>query len=155
MKILPQGSVVFFDVGNDQLEGTVMRNVDLKHKLVDPLCGRIIYKDGLSGKHVQIPYGDRDQCDPYTLQPGDLVNFVIAVDRRDQLERAHNIRLRVRETFKVSKEKRDKVSLVGLLRKHHCRCVSLNQFIRTAILLRTRYTSYLAKFLHEFSTLVQ
>ena len=47
----------------------------------------------------------------YTLQVGDLVDFNIATDRRDKLQRATHIIL-VEDTFKVSGEKRETVSSV-------------------------------------------
>ena len=58
---------------------------------------------------IEIPYGDKDQKGDYTLQSGDLVEFNIATDRRDKLQRATNILL-VEDTFKVNGEKREKVS---------------------------------------------
>ena len=50
---------------------------------------------------IEIPYGDKDQKGDYTLQVSDIVEFNIATDRRDKLERATNIVL-VEDTFKVS-----------------------------------------------------
>ena len=55
---------------------------------------------------IEIPYGDKDQKGDYTLQLGDLVDFNIATDRRDKLQRATNIQL-VAETFLVSGELRE------------------------------------------------
>ena len=58
---------------------------------------------------IEIPYGDKDQKGDYTLQPGDMVEFNIATDRRDKLQRATCITL-VPDTFKVNGEQREKVS---------------------------------------------
>ena len=63
---------------------------------------------------IDIPYGDKDQKGDYTLQPGDLVEFNIATDRRDKLQRATNIAL-VEDTFKVNGEKRETVSTAFVL----------------------------------------
>jgi hypothetical protein len=57
---------------------------------------------------IDIPFGDKDQEGDYTLMPGDLVEFNIATDRRDKLQRATHIEL-VLDTFKVNTEKREKV----------------------------------------------
>ncbi len=59
---------------------------------------------------IEIPYGDKDQKGDYTLQPGDFVEFNIATDRRDKLQRATNINL-VNDTFKVNGEKRETVRI--------------------------------------------
>jgi len=59
---------------------------------------------------IEIPFGDRDQVGDYTLLFDDIVDFNIATDRRDKLQRATNIALS-EHTFFVSKEEREKVSL--------------------------------------------
>ena len=56
---------------------------------------------------IEIPYGDKDQQGDYTLQPGDLVQFNIATDRRDKLQRATNIELS-EDSFQFTGEKREK-----------------------------------------------
>lgn len=70
----------------------------------DPLAGRIIYET--IEDSIEIPYGDKDQKGDYTLQVGDIVEFNIATDRRDKLQRATQIIL-IEDTFKVNKEKRE------------------------------------------------
>ena len=60
---------------------------------------------------IEIPFGDKDQKGDYTLQIGDFVEFNIATDRRDKLQRATNIVL-VEDTFKVNGEKREMVRCV-------------------------------------------
>ena len=59
----------------------------------------------------EIPYGDKDQRGEYTLQPGDLVEFNIATDRRDKLQRGTNIEV-VQETFKANMEERETVRII-------------------------------------------
>ena len=61
---------------------------------------------------MDIPYGDKDQKGDYTLQQGDFVEFSIATDRRDKLQRATNIIL-LEETFEKTGEPRETVN--GLL----------------------------------------
>ena len=58
---------------------------------------------------IEIPFGDKDQRGDYTLQVDDFVEFNIATDRRDGLQRATNITL-VEDTFKVNGEIRERVS---------------------------------------------
>ena len=70
-------------------------------------CSAIIHLHFWSNfSAIEIPYGDKDQKGDYTLQLGDLVDFNIATDRRDKLQRATNIQL-VAETFLVSGELRE------------------------------------------------
>jgi hypothetical protein len=59
-------------------------------------------------RSIEIPFGDRDQLGDYTLFIDDIVEFNIATDRRDKLQRATNITLS-EDTFLISKEKREKV----------------------------------------------
>lgn len=60
---------------------------------------------------AEYPYGDKDQSGEFTLQIGDLVEFQVATDRRDKLQRATKIQL-CPETFSQNSEKREKVSLL-------------------------------------------
>ena len=60
----------------------------------------------------EIPYGDKDQKGEYTLQQGDVIEFSIATDRRDKLQRATNIVL-LDETFEKTTERRETVSVVA------------------------------------------
>ena len=60
----------------------------------------------------EIPYGDKDQKGEYTLQQGDVIEFSIATDRRDKLQRATNIVL-LDETFEKTTERRETVSNVA------------------------------------------
>ena len=61
----------------------------------------------------EIPYGDKDQKGEYTLQQGDVIEFSIATDRRDKLQRATNIVL-LDETFEKTTERRETVSILLL-----------------------------------------
>lgn len=61
---------------------------------------------------VEFPYGDKDQSGEFTLQVGDVVEFTVATDRRDKLQRATKIEL-CPETFNQNSEKREKVRLRG------------------------------------------
>lgn len=55
---------------------------------------------------MEISFGDKDQKGDFTLRHGDWVQFCIATDRRDGLNRATNISL-LDESFLVSGEKRE------------------------------------------------
>nr|CAD7399848.1 unnamed protein product [Timema poppensis] len=78
----------------------------------DPLPGRIRYR-APDHSEVEIPFGDKDQRGDFTLKHGDWVQFRIATDRRDQLQRATNISLQ-EESFNVSGERREQGAVVAL-----------------------------------------
>lgn len=103
---LPDGSVIFEDIALEKRRGKVQKTLRGPHgrRQSDPLAGRIVYET-VNGP-IEIPYGDKDQKGEHTLQPGDIVEFNIATDRRDKLQRATNIVL-VLDTFKVNGEKRE------------------------------------------------
>ena len=105
---LAEGTVIFEDVGVECRRGRIIATLKSARgrKTSDPLSGRIVYET-VKGS-IEIPYGDKDQRGDYTLQTGDLVDFNIATDRRDRLQRATNIQL-VDDTFKISGEKREMV----------------------------------------------
>lgn len=106
IKSLPEGTVIFEDVGVEKRRGRIINTLKAARgrKSSDPLAGRIVYET-VKGS-IEIPYGDKDQNGEYTLQVGDLVDFNIATDRRDKLQRATNICL-VEDTFKISGEVRE------------------------------------------------
>lgn len=60
---------------------------------------------------IYYPFGERDPKAEYTLQVGDWVQFNVATDRRDNLQRATNIEL-LFNGLTFSKEKREQVSLM-------------------------------------------
>ncbi|XP_013412003.1 cold shock domain-containing protein E1-like [Lingula anatina] len=103
---LAEGTVIFEDVSLETTKGKIQKTLKNSHnrRQSDPLAGRIVYQAKTGS--VEIPYGDKDQKGDYTLQCGDLVEFNIATDRRDKLQRGTNIRL-LEETFKVNAEKRE------------------------------------------------
>ena len=70
---------------------------------------------------AEIPYGDKDQKGEYTLQQGDIVEFSIATDRRDKLQRATNIKL-LNETFEKTTERRETVSCLICYQLYMGRC---------------------------------
>jgi cold shock CspA family protein len=78
----------------------------------DPLPGRIKYR-AADHSEVEVPYGDKDQKGDFTLRHGDWVQFLLATDRRDQLQRATCISL-LEETFQLSGEKREQGVVVQL-----------------------------------------
>lgn len=102
---LPAGTVVFEDVGTEIVKGQVLKPLDrgqnARHQS-DPLPGRIRYR-AQDHSEVEVPFGDKDQKGDFTLRHGDWVQFKIATDRRDQLQRATNISL-LEESFNVSGE---------------------------------------------------
>ncbi|KAL5292829.1 CSDE1 family protein [Megaselia abdita] len=104
---LPPGSVIFEDVDVKILKGQVLKPLDQLNarSTTDPLPGRIRYR-AADYSEVEVPFGDKDQKGDFTLRHGDWVQFLLATDRRDQLQRATSISL-LEETFKVSGEKRE------------------------------------------------
>ncbi|XP_049798939.1 LOW QUALITY PROTEIN: cold shock domain-containing protein E1-like, partial [Schistocerca nitens] len=112
---LPPGTVVFEDVGSEVMKGQVLKPLErgqqMRH-LNDPLPGRIRYR-AADHSELEIPFGDKDQKGDFTLRHGDWVQFQIATDRRDQLQRATNISL-LDESFVVSGERREQGVVASL-----------------------------------------
>lgn len=108
---LPPGTVIFEDLKPDIVKGQVLKPLDrgnnLRHQQqsTDALPGRIRYR-APDHSEVEISFGDKDQRGDFTLRHGDWVQFKVATDRRDQLNRATNISL-LPESFAVSGEKRE------------------------------------------------
>lgn len=90
------------------LKGQVLKPLDrgpnARHQ-TDALPGRIRYR-APDHSEVEIAFGDKDQKGDFTLRHGDWVQFQIATDRRDQLNRATHISL-LDESFVVSGERRE------------------------------------------------
>lgn len=67
---LAAGSVVFEDVGTEEMKGQVLKPLErgqqLRH-LSDPLPGRIRYR-AADHSEVEIPFGDKDQRGDFTLR---------------------------------------------------------------------------------------
>ncbi|GLH03657.1 Uncharacterized protein GBIM_09526 [Gryllus bimaculatus] len=105
---LEPGSVVFEDVGSELIKGQVLKPLErgqqARHQ-TDPLPGRIKYR-APDHSEVEVPFGDKDQKGDFTLRHGDWVQFRIATDRRDQLQRATQISL-LDESFLMSGERRE------------------------------------------------
>lgn len=80
------------------------RGANARHQ-TDALPGRIRYR-APDYSEVEISFGDKDQKGDFTLRHGDWVQFQIATDRRDQLNRATHISL-LDESFHVSGERRE------------------------------------------------
>lgn len=106
---LPPGSVIFEDVNETVMKGQVLKPLEMHNPNAqqnsDPLPGRIKYR-AADHSEVEVPYGDKDQKGDFTLRHGDWVKFLLATDRRDQLQRATCISL-LDETFQLSGEKRE------------------------------------------------
>jgi hypothetical protein len=59
----------------------------------------------------ELSFGERDRCGLYTLLENDIVQFVIAKDKRDGMMRATQIAL-LDQSFLKSKEQRQIVKLI-------------------------------------------
>ncbi|KAK6169090.1 hypothetical protein SNE40_020210 [Patella caerulea] len=103
---LPEGTVIFEDVSVNRIKGKVLKELKNPNnrRLSDPLGGRLIYETPKGT--MEVPYGDKDQVGEYTLMQGDFVEFNVATDRRDKLQRATNISL-LEETFQKVGEQRE------------------------------------------------
>ncbi|XP_078662922.1 cold shock domain-containing protein E1-like isoform X24 [Branchiostoma floridae x Branchiostoma belcheri] len=122
IKKLIEGTVVFEDVSNERIRGKVIKPLPrgpqrrqdfLSSQQSDPLSGRLSYEAADGTK--DIPFGDRDQRSECSLQVADIVEFNIATDRRDKLQRATNIDL-LPETFRTTGEKRE-MGLVAAMKE--------------------------------------
>lgn len=135
---LQPGTVIFEDVGTTIFRGQVLKPLDRNPSATarpapnpttttnpDPLPGRIRYR-APDHSEVEVPFGDKDQKGDFTLRHGDWVQFLLATDRRDQLQRATSISL-LDDSFKVSGEKREQ-GVVATLREGFgfLRCVERN-----------------------------
>jgi cold shock CspA family protein len=91
---LEAGTVVFEDISTTRFRGHVLKaiNTRLLNNSVDGhLTGMIEYQ-GKTDTH-EVLFGDRDTEDDIQLQKGDVVEFNVSTDRRDNLQRAVNIKL--------------------------------------------------------------
>lgn len=106
VKSLPVGTVVFEDISPDPQKGRIIKLPKQGHgrRQSEIMSGRIAYESGRCS--TEIVFGD-DAVYDYTLMEGDLVEFLIASDRRDRLQHAINIEL-LEETFPVNHERREK-----------------------------------------------
>ncbi|KAJ8939113.1 hypothetical protein NQ318_005933 [Aromia moschata] len=103
---LPPGTVIFEDLKPEILKGQVLKPIDRgMRNPSDALPGRIKYR-AADYSEVEISFSEKDQMGDFTLRHGDWVQFQIATDRRDALDRATHIVL-MEESFKMSGEKRE------------------------------------------------
>lgn len=111
---LSPGSVVFEDIGTEIFKGQVLKPLERNspRHTTDPLPGRIRYR-AQDHSEVEVPFGDKDQKGDFTLRHGDWVQFLLATDRRDQLQRATAIAL-LDETFELSGERREQGMVASL-----------------------------------------
>ena len=90
--------------------------------------GRIRYRAQDTSEVVEVPFGERDLKGSFTLRHGDWVQFNVATDRRDKLQRATGVSL-LDQSFLVSGEKREQGVLLSV--KEHSygfiRCVERDQ----------------------------
>lgn len=114
---LPAGSVIFEDLKPEIFKGQVLKPLERgpyqnARYQTDALPGRIRYR-AADHSEVEIAFGEKDQKADFTLRHGDWVQFKIATDRRDQLNRATHITL-MDESFVVSGEKREQGVVASL-----------------------------------------
>ena len=101
---LPEGTVVFEDVGTEYFKGQVIKPIAKSAKFnagntgrtgtnsggVEALIGRIKFR-GLGRSEEEIQFTEKDQIGEFTLCRGDWIRFVVAVDRRDKARHAAKI----------------------------------------------------------------
>ncbi|CAL4059308.1 unnamed protein product, partial [Meganyctiphanes norvegica] len=107
---LDAGTVVFEDINSEQVKGQVLKPVERnpRHNQKDPLTGRIRYR-GKDRSEIEVKFGERDQKGDFTLRHGDWVQFNIAEDRRDHLQKATNIELMDDSTGIVALKRRQTI----------------------------------------------
>jgi len=94
VKKLAPGSVVFEDISEGRFRGHVIKAIgprSMNNSTDGHLTGMIEYQ-GKNDTH-EVLFGDRDMEDDIILPKGDVVEFNVSTDRRDNLERAVNIKL--------------------------------------------------------------
>lgn len=127
ISLLEPGSVVFEDVDPALCKGQVQKALDSSITDKHALTGRIRFKRP-SNDVVDVTFGERDMKGHFTLRHGDLVQFNVATDRRNRVQRATNICL-LEESFRVSDERREQGVLLSI--KEHLygfiRCVERDQ----------------------------
>ncbi|XP_023030354.1 cold shock domain-containing Unr isoform X2 [Leptinotarsa decemlineata] len=110
---LPTGTVIFEDVKPEIIKGQVLKPIDRGPRNPnEALPGRIRFR-APDHAEVEISFSEKDQSGDFTLRHGDWVQFQVATDRRDGLDRATNIIL-LDESFKVSGEKREQGVVVSI-----------------------------------------
>ncbi|CAF1266558.1 unnamed protein product [Adineta steineri] len=126
--ILPKGTVEFDEVDKAPYIGRILQPLKSK-KVDDTLTGRLLY-DAMDKKMSELPFGERDRCGLYTLLENDIVQFVIAKDKRDGMMRATQIAL-LDQSFLKSKEQRQMGIVIKLdnTTGGQIKCLSLDQIV--------------------------
>lgn len=116
--LLPVGTVVFEDVEPTVLVGQITKIIekDRSRQTSDALPGRIKFHHH-ENRVLEYPFGERDPKGDYTFQVGDWVQFNLATDRRDSLQRATNIEL-MNDTFELSGENR-KQGIIAVVKDNY------------------------------------
>ncbi|XP_072173576.1 cold shock domain-containing protein E1-like [Diadema setosum] len=107
IKKLPAGTVIFEDVSPETYKGVITKVIPrfTNKKTTEPFPGKVVYSTQDGGKR-ELSFGDKDTLRSYTFLMGDMVDFHIATDRRDHLQRATNIAL-LECTFECGSETRE------------------------------------------------
>lgn len=94
VKKLPTGTVILEDVSTTTYKGHVIKSVNNRNlnSSCDGTLSGVIEYQGKTDTH-EIIFGGRDSEDDILLQKGDVVEFNISTDRRDNHQRAVNIKL--------------------------------------------------------------
>ncbi|GFY76667.1 cold shock domain-containing protein E1 [Trichonephila inaurata madagascariensis] len=109
---LPLGTVIFEDVSPELLCGEIIEALEKgRSRTTDAMPGKI--RCHQHEETLYFPFGERDPKVEYTLQVGDWVQFNVATDRRDNLQRATNIEL-LDNGINFTKEKREQGFVTAL-----------------------------------------
>ncbi|CAF3361762.1 unnamed protein product [Rotaria sp. Silwood1] len=128
--ILPKGTVQFDEIDKTPYIGRILQTLQNKPKKSnETLTGRLLY-DTIDNKMSELSFGKRDRCGLYTLLENDIVQFVIAKDKRDGMMRATQISL-LDQSFLKSKEHREMGIVIKLDSSTggQIKCLSSDQII--------------------------
>ncbi|XP_033109405.1 cold shock domain-containing protein E1-like [Anneissia japonica] len=107
IKKLPPGTVVFEEISEEKYVGHISKVIPRfsNRRQTEPFPGKLIFETPDGGKR-ELSFGEKDVIGSYTLNEDDMVEFQIATDKRDLLQRATNSKFRM-ETFENMKESRE------------------------------------------------
>ncbi|XP_071942892.1 cold shock domain-containing protein E1-like isoform X2 [Antedon mediterranea] len=107
IKKLPPGTVVFEEISDESYIGNISKVIPRfsNRRQTEPFPGKLIFETPDGGKR-ELSYGEKDVFGSYTLNEDDTVEFQIATDKRDLLQRATSIKLMI-DTFEAVKEERE------------------------------------------------
>ncbi|CAF1160122.1 unnamed protein product [Adineta ricciae] len=128
--ILPKGTVQFDEIDTALHIGRITQPLQMKtKKSSDILSGRLLY-DAPDKKMSELPFGERDRCGLYTLLENDIVQFVIARDKRDGMTRATQISL-LDQSFLKTKEHREVGTVLQLVdnKSGYIKCITSDQVV--------------------------